>query len=66
MGTVVSESAPGYTWFENAREFRLTPWLNDPMGDRPSLAPCLPDSWPSHAGALVGTGAASDSVLAAL
>ncbi len=33
FGTVVSESAPGYTWFENAHEFRLTPWHNDPVGD---------------------------------
>ena len=33
MGTVVSESTPGYTWFENAHEFRLTPWHNDPVTD---------------------------------
>ncbi|MBJ7574782.1 glucoamylase family protein [Luteimonas sp. MC1828] len=33
LGTVVSESAPGYTWFENAHEFRLTPWHNDPVSD---------------------------------
>ncbi|WP_152566410.1 glycoside hydrolase family 94 protein [Lysobacter antibioticus] len=33
LGTVVSESAPGYTWFENAHEFRLTPWHNDPVAD---------------------------------
>lgn len=33
LGTVVSESAPGYTWFENAHEFRLTPWHNDPIAD---------------------------------
>lgn len=33
LGTVVSESAPGYTWFENAHEFRVTPWLNDPVSD---------------------------------
>ena len=33
LGTVVSESAPGYTWFENAHEFRLTPWHNDPLAD---------------------------------
>ncbi|HEY8250285.1 MAG TPA: glucoamylase family protein [Burkholderiales bacterium] len=29
FGTVVSESGPGYTWSENAHEFRLTPWGND-------------------------------------
>ncbi len=32
-GTVVSESALGYTWFENAHGYRLTPWHNDPVGD---------------------------------
>src|SRR6185503_1542823 len=29
FGTLVSESGPGYTWSENAHEFRLTPWAND-------------------------------------
>ena len=33
LGTVLSESTPGYTWFENAHEFRLTPWHNDPVSD---------------------------------
>ena len=33
FGTVVSESGSGYTWAENAHEFRLTPWHNDPVGD---------------------------------
>ncbi|MET1022719.1 MAG: glucoamylase family protein [Pseudoxanthomonas sp.] len=33
FGTVVSESAAGYTWAENAHEFRLTPWHNDPVSD---------------------------------
>jgi cyclic beta-1,2-glucan synthetase len=33
FGTVVSESAPGYTWAENAHAFRLTPWANDPVSD---------------------------------
>ena len=33
FGTVVSESAPSYTWSENAHEFRLTPWNNDPVSD---------------------------------
>jgi cyclic beta-1,2-glucan synthetase len=33
FGCVLSESAPGYTWFENAHEFRLTPWHNDPVSD---------------------------------
>jgi cyclic beta-1,2-glucan synthetase len=33
FGTVVSESGGAYTWFENAHEFRLTPWHNDPVQD---------------------------------
>lgn len=33
IGTVVSESGSAYTWVKNAHEFRLTPWLNDPVSD---------------------------------
>lgn len=33
IGTVVSESGGAYTWVENAHEFRLTPWYNDPVSD---------------------------------
>jgi cyclic beta-1,2-glucan glucanotransferase len=33
FGTVVSESGSAYTWGENAHEFRLTPWNNDPVTD---------------------------------
>ena len=33
FGTVVSESGQAYTWGENAHEFRLTPWHNDPVAD---------------------------------
>jgi cellobiose phosphorylase len=33
FGTVVSESGHAYTWSENAHEFRLTPWNNDPVSD---------------------------------
>jgi cyclic beta-1,2-glucan synthetase len=33
FGTVLSESGSAYTWAENAHEFRLTPWSNDPVGD---------------------------------
>ena len=33
FGSVLSESACGYTWLENAHEFRLTPWHNDPVTD---------------------------------
>ncbi|HET9404750.1 MAG TPA: glucoamylase family protein, partial [Burkholderiales bacterium] len=33
FGTVISESGMAYTWSENAHEFRLTPWSNDPVTD---------------------------------
>ncbi|MDB5200795.1 MAG: putative protein NdvB [Ferruginibacter sp.] len=33
FGSIVSESGQSYTWIENAHEFRLTPWNNDPVGD---------------------------------
>ncbi|HRB00836.1 MAG TPA: glucoamylase family protein [Ignavibacteria bacterium] len=33
LGTVISESGSAYTWSENAHEFRLTPWSNDPVSD---------------------------------
>ena len=33
FGAIVSESGVGYTWSENAHEFRLTPWHNDPVTD---------------------------------
>ena len=34
FGSVVSESGQAYSWSENAHELRLTPWDNDPIGDR--------------------------------
>ncbi len=33
FGTIISESGMAYTWYENAHEFRLTPWHNDPVSD---------------------------------
>lgn len=33
FGTVVTESGSAYTFSENAHEFRLTPWHNDPVCD---------------------------------
>ncbi len=33
IGTVVSEGGSAYTWADNAHEFRLTPWHNDPLSD---------------------------------
>jgi cellobiose phosphorylase len=33
FGSVVSESGAAYTWYQNAHEFRLTPWYNDAVSD---------------------------------
>ena len=33
IGTVISESGGAYTWVDNAHEFRITPWHNDPVSD---------------------------------
>jgi cellobiose phosphorylase len=33
FGTLVSESGSASTWSENAQQFLLTPWSNDPVGD---------------------------------
>ncbi len=33
FGTVISDSGQGYSWCENAHEFRLSPWFNDPVED---------------------------------
>jgi cellobiose phosphorylase len=43
FGCVVSESGTGYTWSENAHEYRLTPWRNDPVTDAPGEAYYLRD-----------------------
>jgi len=43
FGTVLSESGHTYTWSENAHEFRLTPWENDPVSDSSGEAYYLRD-----------------------
>ncbi len=48
FGTIVSESGPTYTWSENAHEFRLTPWGNDPVGDSSGEAFYLRDEERGH------------------
>ena len=35
FGFNVSESGSAYTWCENSRENKLTPWTNDPLCDSP-------------------------------
>jgi len=48
FGTVISESGMAYTWAENAHEFRLTPWYNDPVSDRSGEAFYLRDEERGH------------------
>ncbi len=43
IGTVVSESGSAYTWVENAHEFRLTTWHNDPISDNSAEAVYIRD-----------------------
>ncbi len=48
FGTVISESGQAYTWHENAHEFRLTPWHNDPVSDASGEAFYLRDESSGH------------------
>jgi cellobiose phosphorylase len=48
FGTVISESGVAYTWAENAHEFRLTPWCNDPVSDSGGEAFYLRDEERGH------------------
>ncbi|MGA8009648.1 MAG: glucoamylase family protein, partial [Thiomonas sp.] len=48
FGTVISESGSAYTWGENAHEFRLTPWHNDPVTDASGEALYVRDEESGH------------------
>lgn len=48
FGTVISEAGGAYTWSENAHEYRLTPWANDPVGDTSGEALYLRDEETGH------------------
>jgi len=48
FGCVVSESGGSYTWCENAHQFRLTPWHNDPVSDGSGEALYLRDEETGH------------------
>ena len=48
FGCVVSESGSGYTWFENAHEYRLTPWSDDPVCDPNTEAFYIRDEETGH------------------
>lgn len=43
FGFIVTESGGGYTWYENSRENKLTPWSNDPVRDTPGEVVYLRD-----------------------
>lgn len=38
FGFHTSASGASFTWSRNSRDFQLTPWSNDPVGDRPGEA----------------------------
>ena len=48
FGTVVSENGMAYTWSENAHEFRLSPFGNDPVSDQGGEAFYLRDEEDGH------------------
>jgi cyclic beta-1,2-glucan synthetase len=48
FGTVISESGSAYSWSENAHEYRLTPWHNDPVSDASGEATYLRDDESGH------------------
>jgi len=48
FGTVISENGMAYTWSENAHEFRLTPFGNDPVSDAGGEAFYLRDEESGH------------------
>ncbi len=61
-GFVASERGLGFTWIENSRENRLTPWFNDPVSDPAGEALYLRDEdaqvfWSPTPGPVPGAGA---------
>jgi cyclic beta-1,2-glucan synthetase len=48
FGSVISENGLAYSWGENAHEFRLTPWYNDPVTDASGEAYYLRDEETGH------------------
>ncbi|MBP7341813.1 MAG: hypothetical protein KA957_05810 [Syntrophaceae bacterium] len=48
FGSIVSERGSAATWSENAHEYRLTPWLNDPVCDQNGEALYLRDEQTGH------------------
>ena len=48
FGSVITESGLAYSWSENAHEFRLTPWSDDPVGASGGEALYLRDEESGH------------------
>ena len=48
FGTVISENGMAYTWAENAHEYRMTPWNNDPVTDSGGEAIYIRDEETGH------------------
>ena len=48
FGTVISGNGMAYTWAENAHEYRLTPWNNDPVTDSGGEAMYIRDEETGH------------------
>ncbi len=61
FGALISESGAGCTWSRNSRQFRLTPWANDPVRDPHDEALYLRDEasgllWSPFPGPIPGDG----------
>ncbi|MGH7731606.1 MAG: GH36-type glycosyl hydrolase domain-containing protein, partial [Candidatus Eiseniibacteriota bacterium] len=61
FGSLVSEAGAACTWSRNSREFRLTPWSNDPVRDPHDEALYLRDEesgllWSAFPGPIPGEG----------
>jgi cyclic beta-1,2-glucan synthetase len=48
FGTVISENGLAYTWAQNAHEYRITPWNNDPVTDSSGEAIYIRDEDTGH------------------
>jgi cyclic beta-1,2-glucan synthetase len=48
FGTLITETGGGYTWSQNSRENRISPWSNDPVADPISEAIFLRDTENGH------------------
>ena len=61
FGALISETGAGCTWSRNSREFRITPWSNDPVRDSHDEALYLRDEdsnvlWSAFPGPIPGKG----------